>query len=76
MAKRREKKQFYFYECSITGEKFKTTREAPHAEELLSVKAFYEMNPEEDDRPEAVKKSQAYVEPEPIEEEAEEELED
>lgn len=73
MARRREKKKFYFYECSITGEKFKTTSEAQNAEELLSVKAFYEMNPEEDDRPEAIKKSQAFIEPEPIEEEPEEE---
>ncbi len=40
----------------MTGETFKTTREAPNPSELVSVKAYYELNPEEDDRPEEIKK--------------------
>ena len=55
MAKRKYKRT-YNYKCSITEEEFTTTREAPHPEELISVKAYYELNPDKDDRPEAVKK--------------------
>ena len=46
----------YNYECSITGETYKTTQEASNPEDLISVQAFYELNPEEDDRPEHIKK--------------------
>ena len=53
MARKREKKT-YTYECSITGETFKTTRQAPHPDELISIKAYYELNPDKDDRPEKV----------------------
>ena len=45
----------YNYTCTLTGEKFKTTSEANSPEELVSVNAWYEMNPEKDDRPEVVK---------------------
>lgn len=55
MAKRKFKKT-YKYECSVTGEQFTTSQEAPHPEELLSIKAYYELHPEEDDRSEAIKK--------------------
>lgn len=54
MARKREKKT-YTYECSLTGETFKTTRQAPNPDELISVKAYYELNPDKDDRPEKVK---------------------
>ncbi|WP_155897074.1 hypothetical protein [Bacteriovorax sp. BSW11_IV] len=56
MAKRKFKKQIYRYECTMTGEAFKTTREAPNPNDLVSVKAYYELNPDEDDRPEEIKK--------------------
>ena len=54
--KRRREKITYNYECSLTGEQFVTTERAPHPKELLSVKAFYEMNPDMDDRPAVIKK--------------------
>lgn len=54
MARQRHKK-FYNYECTITGESYKMTAEAPNPDELVSVRAFYEMNPEKDDRPETMK---------------------
>lgn len=64
MARRRKRseKKFYRYECGITGEQFKVTREAPNPEELLSIDAYYQMNPEEDDRPEVVKKRLSFQE--------------
>ena len=40
----------------MTEEEFKTTREAPNPDELISVASYYELNPEKDDRPESVKK--------------------
>lgn len=40
----------------MTGETFKTTRRAPHPEDLVSIKAYYELNPEKDDRPERTKR--------------------
>ena len=54
--KRRREKITYNYECSLTGEQFVTTEKAPHPKELLSVKAYYEMNPDMDDRPAVIKK--------------------
>ncbi len=39
----------------MTGETFKTTAEAKHPDELVSVKAYYELNPDKDDRPQDVK---------------------
>ncbi len=62
MAKKR-KKIFHIYECSLSGEKFKVFKEAPKPEELMSIKAYYELNPEEDDRPEKIKKLVAATEP-------------
>lgn len=54
--KRRREKITYNYECSLTGEQFVTTEKAAHPKELLSVKAYYEMNPDMDDRPAVIKK--------------------
>lgn len=54
--KRRREKITYNYECSLTGEQFVTTARAQHPKELLSVKAYYEMNPDMDDRPAIIKK--------------------
>ena len=53
---RKKHVQFYFYECQITGEKYKLTKEAKNPDELMSIKAYYELHPEEDDRPEHIKK--------------------
>lgn len=58
MARKWKKKdiKFYDYECSLTGEKFRLNREAKNPGELISVKAYYELYPEKDDRPEVIKK--------------------
>ncbi len=40
----------------MTGDIYKTTREAPSPGDLVSVNSYYELNPEEDDRPENIKK--------------------
>jgi len=52
----RREKQSFEYECSLTGERFKLTARAPQPKELLSVAAYYELNPEKDDRPAVIKK--------------------
>ena len=54
MAKKSYKKT-YDYECSISGEKFTVTQKAKNPEELVSVKAWYELNEDKDDRPEVEK---------------------
>jgi hypothetical protein len=54
--KRRREKVTYTYECSLSGEQFITTEKASNPKELLSVKAYYEMHPEMDDRPAVIKK--------------------
>lgn len=54
--KRRREKMTYNYECSLTGEKFVLTERAQNSKELLSIKAYYEMNPDMDDRPAVIKK--------------------
>lgn len=54
--KRRREKITYNYECSLTGESFTMTAKAPEPKELMSVKAYYEMHPEMDDRPAVIKK--------------------
>jgi hypothetical protein len=55
VAKRRRGKQFYSYECSITGKKFKRTRKVENTDELMSVHAYYDLHPENDDRPDHIK---------------------
>jgi len=55
-SKRKREKVTYNYQCSLTGEEFVLTEKAANPKELLSVKAFYEMNPDLDDRPAIVKK--------------------
>lgn len=56
MARKKKEKITYKYECTLTGEKYYLTKKAENSEELMSVAAWYEMNPEKDDRPEKVKK--------------------
>lgn len=48
--------QIYRYECPLTGAKYKTTRAAPKPTELVSIRGYYELHPEEDDRPEHIKR--------------------
>lgn len=55
-SKRKREKVTYNYQCSLTGEEFVMTEKAQHPKELLSVKAWYEMNPDQDDRPAVIKK--------------------
>lgn len=52
MAKNRYRRT-YRYKCGITGKEIKVTREAPNPDELMSVEAYYQLNPEEDDRKES-----------------------
>ena len=52
---RKPKVQVHRYKCTITDEEFKTTAKAENPEELISVAAYYEMNPDKDDRPEHIK---------------------
>lgn len=54
MARKRYEK-IYNYSCTLTGEEFKVTKETKNTDDLISVKAYYDMNPEKDDRPEHVK---------------------
>lgn len=62
MSRRRRDNIVYTYECTITGEKFKTTAKAPNPNELISVKAYYELHSDNDDRPEIIKKKLAVEE--------------
>ena len=59
---RKRNVQTYRYKCTITEQEFKTTREAPRPDELVSVRAWYDLHPEEDDRPEDIKKQFASLE--------------
>lgn len=59
-------KKVYKYDCTITGESFKTTEEAPHPDELMTVQAFYQMHPEKDDRPLEIKQKVKNLEEEII----------
>jgi hypothetical protein len=54
--KRRREKMTYNYECSLTGEQYVLHEKAANPKELLSVKGYYDMHPEMDDRPAIIKK--------------------
>jgi hypothetical protein len=56
MRRNRREKMTYNYECSLTGEQYVTTAKAPNPKDLISVKAYYDMHPEMDDRPAVIKK--------------------
>lgn len=55
MYKKKKEKVFYKYKCTLTGEEFLTTRQAPHPDELTSVRAYYDLHSQEDDRPQVMK---------------------
>ncbi len=52
---RKKFKKIYRYSCTLTGEEFKVTTECKNTDDLMSVKAYYELNPDKDDRPEHIK---------------------
>jgi hypothetical protein len=52
---RKKNIQIFRYKCTMTDEEFKTTRKAPNPDDLISVNAYYDLNPEMDDRPEHIK---------------------
>lgn len=65
---RKKRKPIFRYNCSMTDEEFKTTKEATNPSDLISVAAYYELNPENDDRPEAVVKELGIMQQEKDEE--------
>jgi hypothetical protein len=56
VAKRRREVKTYKYECNLTGEKYTLTKKAENADDLMSVTAYYDMQPDKDDRPIDIKK--------------------
>ena len=54
--KLKKKRITYKYDCNITGETYAVSQKAENPEELMSINAWYELNPDEDDRPEDIKK--------------------
>ena len=56
MVRKRIKREIFRYQCSVTGEEFKTTRKVENPDELVSLAAYYELHPEMDDRPENIKR--------------------
>lgn len=74
MAKRyKPRKKIYTYECTLTGEEYRVTAEAPNKNDLVSVNAYYQMHPDDDDRPAVVKKRLGVGEEEETKEETKEE---
>lgn len=63
--KKRKEKTFYKYQCTLTAEEFVTTRQAPNPTELISVKAYYDLHSDEDDRPAVMKARLGLEEPVP-----------
>jgi len=55
VAKRRREKKTFKYECTLSAEEFIVTEKAENPDELVSVKGYYELNPEKDDRPKHIK---------------------
>lgn len=54
--KKKKNERIYRYECTLTGEKYKLTEKSENPDELMSVNAYYQMHPDEDDRPAVIKK--------------------
>lgn len=54
--KRRREKITYNYTCSLSGEEFVMTGKAKETKDLMSIKAYYDMHPDMDDRPAIIKK--------------------
>ena len=77
MAKRRREKakRFYNYECSLSGDSYRLTEKVENIEDLTSINAYYELNPEDDDRPAVIRKKLGLDE-EQVEEASEEEADE
>jgi hypothetical protein len=56
MYRRKKEKAVFKYDCTITGKSFKRTEKAQSPNDLVSVQAYYDLNPTLDDRPLVVKK--------------------
>ncbi len=56
MSKRKREQRTYKYECTLTGKEYRLTQKVEKTDELVSVDAFYQLNPDQDDRPVAIKK--------------------
>jgi len=56
VARRKKEKKIYKYECTLTGEQFTLTEKAENPDDLMSIKAYYDMHQEDDDRPLDIKK--------------------
>ncbi|MEI8346880.1 MAG: hypothetical protein WCG27_05405 [Pseudomonadota bacterium] len=59
----RRNREVFQYKCTITEQVYSVTRPAPHPTELISVKAWYQLNPDQDDRPDSIKKQLEISEP-------------
>ena len=68
MAKRRREQRTYKYECNLTGEQYSLTKKVENHDDLMSVTAYYEMQPEKDDRPLDVKKKLGLLDKEVVKE--------
>ena len=55
-SKRRREKVTYNYQCSLSNEEYVLTAKAANPKDLMSVKSYYDMHPDMDDRPAIVKK--------------------
>jgi hypothetical protein len=58
--KRKRERIFYNYECTLTGQSFSMTEKAPNPAELVSVEGYYQLHPDKNDRPAAIKKQLAH----------------
>jgi len=59
---KKKKKFFYKYRCTLTEKEYTVNRQAPHPDELVSVKGYYQLHTDEDDRSEDVKRQVQYEE--------------
>lgn len=53
--KKKKHKRIYTYQCGLTQQTFKVGALAENPNDLVSVKAYYQLHPEFDDRPEIIK---------------------
>jgi hypothetical protein len=53
--KKKTIKKKYTYQCNLSGQTVQTTREAASPGDLMSIEAYYEIHPENDDRPHLIK---------------------
>ncbi len=56
---KKKNKFFYNYRCSLTGENFKIYEKVQKPQDLMSIEAYYQLHPEEDDRPASIKQKVA-----------------